>query len=314
MNDQKNTSKKEKVYKPNIFGRLFLSTIVRSPVPLLSVIGQGFGLLFYFLDYRRTNYARVNLKICFPELTDKERKKLLVEHFRNLGQSLFCTLGITWFQPRKRLVKYVNLINMETLEHEIKNKKPVIILAPHFVGLELALARLAMTFTMSGMYRPPRKNILHWAIDYKRRQFGGIPIESDSYLKKLIRVIRSGTPFFYLPDLDQGRHVQHVYAPFFGHPAATITALNRIAAMTRAKVIPCIACKASKPGHYDVTFLPPLENFPTKDLLADANLMNRLVEEHVRKRPAEYFWIHRRFKTQESEEAGGQKSGRALYK
>ena len=314
MSDQKDTCKNNKVYRPNVIGRLLLLMVVRLPVPLLSVIGQGFGLLFYFLDYRRTNYARVNLKICFPELSDKARKKLLIKHFKNLGQSLFCTLGITWFKPRKRLVKYVNFINIETLENEIKNKNPVIILAPHFVGLELALSRLAMTFIVAGMYRPPRKNILHWAVDYKRRQFGGVPIESDSYLKKLIRVIRSGTPFFYLPDLDQGRYVQHVYAPFFGHPAATITALNRIAAMTRAKVIPCIACKASKPGYYDVTFLPPLENFPTKDLLADAVLMNRFVEEHVRKRPAEYFWIHRRFKTQEVQNVSGEKSGRELYK
>ncbi len=311
MNDQIDDSNKDKPYLPNIIGRSFLWVIVRLPVPLLSIIGQGFGLLFYILDYRRTNYARVNLGICFPELSDKARKKLLIKHFKNLGQSLFCTLGITWYRPRKRLAKYVNFINMEALEQEIKNKTPVIILAPHFVGLELALSRLAMTFTVAGMYRPPRKNILHWAVDYKRRQFGGVPIENDSYLKKLIRVIRAGTPFFYLPDLDQGRHVQHVYVPFFGHPAATITALNRIAVMTRAKVIPCIACKASKAGHYDVTFLPAMENFPTKDLLADANKMNRLVEEHVRKRPAEYFWIHRRFKTQES---GGQKNGRALYK
>ncbi|MFV1992357.1 MAG: lysophospholipid acyltransferase family protein [Acidiferrobacterales bacterium] len=311
MNDQKDDSNKKKTYLPNIIGRLLIWLTVRLPVPLLSVIGQGFGLLFYFLDYRRTNYARVNLKICFPELSDKKRKKLLIRHFKNLGQSLFCTLGITWFQPRKRLVKYVNFINMETLEQEIKNKTPIIILAPHFVGLELAVSRLGMTFTVAGMYRPPRKNILHWAVDYKRRQFGGIPFESDSYLKKLIRVVRDGIPFFYLPDMDQGRHTQHVYATFFGHPAATITALNRIALLTRARVIPCIACKADKPGYYDVTFLPPMENFPTKDLLADANKMNRLIEEYVRKRPAEYFWIHRRFKTQDTD---GEKNGRALYK
>jgi KDO2-lipid IV(A) lauroyltransferase len=311
MNDQENVIKKPSGYQPNIVGRLCLSILVRLPVSILAFLGRGFGYLFYVVDVRRTRHARVNLEICFPELTAKDRKKLLVKHFKHLGQSLFCTLGITWHNPKQRLVEFVHIRNLEILDQALANKSPVIILAPHFAGLELAFARLAITYHMAGMYRPPRKNILHWAIDHKRRQFGSIPIESNSNLKKLIRIIREGTPFYYLPDLDQGRHTQSVYASFFNHPAATVTALNRIALLTRAKVIPCITSSRGASGHYDVTFLPALENFPSKDMVADATVMNELIEKYVRKAPDEYFWVHRRFKTQDE---GGQGSGRDLYK
>lgn len=307
MNDQEIANKKDKGYTPNIVGRLFLLALVRLPISVLAKLGRGLGLLFYIVDYRRTHYAKVNLEICFPELTNKERKKLLIKHFKFLGYSLFCTLGITWHKPRERLAEYVRFTNIEILENEIKNKASIIMLAPHFAGVDLMFARLAMSFTMAGMYRPPRKNLIHWAIDFKRRQFNSIPIENDGNLKKMIRVIRAGNPFFYAPDLDQGRKIQHVFAPFFGRPAATVTALNRIAAMTKAKVILCTVKSIGKNGYFEVTFLPPLENFPTSDFIADASRVNKLIEEKVRQAPTEYFWLHRRFKTQED-------GGRGLYK
>jgi len=250
MSDQENANKKAKDYVPNIVGRLFLSALVRLPVSVLAKLGRGLGVIFYFVDYRRTRYAKVNLEICFPELTDKERKKLLIRHFKFLGYSLLCTLGITWHKPRERLVEYVRFTNIDILENEIKNKNPIIMLAPHFAGVDLMFARLAMSFTMAGMYRPPRKNLIHWAIDFKRRQFDSIPIENDGNLKKMIRVIRAGNPFYYAPDLDQGRKIQHVFAPFFGRPAATVTALNRIAAMTKAKVILCTVKSVGNDGHF----------------------------------------------------------------
>lgn len=307
MNDQASARKKTKKYKPNILGRLFLSLLVRLPVSLLAKLGRGFGLLFYIVDYRRTKYAKVNLEICFPELSDKERKKLLINHFKFLGYSLFCTLGVTWYKPRERLTKYINIKNLDILEGVIKNKQPVILLAPHFAGVDLMFSRLAMSFIIAGMYRPPRKNLIHWAIDHKRRQFNSIPILNDGNLKKMIRVIRDGSPFYYAPDLDQGRNVQYVFAPFFGRPAATVTALNRIASMTNAKVILCTVKSIDNDGHFEVTLSPPLENFPTNDLAADAARVNKLIEDKVRQSPAEYFWLHRRFKTQED-------GARELYK
>jgi len=297
----------KKSYRPNIAGRAWLRGLCVLPVPLLAYLGRGLGWFFYVFDRRRRHIAEVNLKLCFPELTASGHIHLLRNHFLTSGQALLCTLGIIWYRPRRRLTKWVRLIGREHYDNALRQNRNIIIVAPHFLGVELAFARLSMEQEIVGMYRPPRHNILHWALDHKRRQFGAIPIENDGSLRKLIRILRNGVPFYYAPDLDQGRTPQHVYAPFFGHTAATVTALSRLAKMTNAVVLPYVARQLDSNKGYEARFYPPLENFPGVDVQADAERMNGLIESWVRENPEQYFWIHRRFKTR----PGNEKS---LYK
>jgi len=128
-----------------------------------------------------------------------------------------------------------------------------------------------------------------------RLRFGGALFERDSHLKGMIRLIRSGYPFYYLPDQNPGE-ADHVFAPFFGVPTATLTALSRIARLADAVVIPCFTRLLPKGDGYEIIFHAPLENFPSKDSLADAAQMNAAIEAGVREMPEQYMWTYKRFK------------------
>lgn len=298
-------------WQPFIAGRWFLLLLVMLPVPLLAVLGRRLGSLFYYFDRKRRHFASTNISICFPGLDKKQHRQLLKKHFHALGQSLLCTLGITWTRPRQRLEKYLHIEGEEYLQQQQDNN--LIIMAPHFVGLELAWAWLSMTRPMAGMYREPRKNILHWAIDHRRTQFGGLAVEAQAQLKSLIKMIRNGKPFFYLPDLDPGSAGRYAFAPFFGTQAATWTALGRIAAMTNAKVIPCFVTQHNN-GHYTIHFDKAMEGFPGGDDVKDALKLNALIENAVKSSPEQYFWIHRRFKTRPQGETSFYGRKRTGYK
>lgn len=289
-------------WRPFVLGRLILSLLVMLPVPALARLGRGLGYVFYVFDRKRRHYASVNLKICFPGLNASDHRQLLKKHFKALGQSLLCTLGITWVMPDKRITKYVSIEGEENLSEQQGAGNNMIVMAPHFVGLELAWAWLSMTRPMVGMYREPRKNILHWAIDDRRTQFGGLAVEAQAQLKSLIKMIRDGKPFFYLPDLDPGSTGRYEFAPFFGTMSATWTALGRITSMTHARVIPCIVIQHMN-GSYTIRFGKALENYPSKNELEDVSRLNSLIEEAVKDHPEQYFWIHRRFKTRPEGEA-----------
>ncbi len=121
-------------------------------------------------------------------------------------------------------------------------------------------------------------------------------------LKSIIRAIRDGRIFYYLPDQDMGQRAS-VFVPFFGIPTATVTILSRLAATTNAAVIPCITRIIPGEHRYETRLYPPLENFPTDDPVADARRMNREIEQWVREMPDQYMWSYRRFKTRPNNES-----------
>lgn len=267
------------------------------PVPWLSRLGSALGLLMVFFDRKHRHIAEVNLGLCFPDLKDRELQELLRSHFKMFGQSLMCTLGITWHRPKQRVEQWVRINERRSLDEALKQKKNIILMAPHFLGLELAWARLSSEWEMAGMYREPRRNIFHWSVHQKRTQFGGIALGSSGSAKLAIESIKEGKPFYYLPDLDQGKQARYVFAPFLGIPAATITALSRFARITDAVVIPCVTRQLSASEGYEINLLPALEEFPCDDPVRDAERVNALIAEQVKGSPEQYFWVHRRFKT-----------------
>ncbi|MEK7697070.1 MAG: lysophospholipid acyltransferase family protein, partial [Pseudomonadota bacterium] len=167
---------------------------------------------------------------------------------------------------------------------------------PHFLGLEVAVSRLALERPMVTVFRHPDNVPLRVVVERGRKRFGLKLIEHNQPFTALVRAVKSGTPLYYLPDQDAGRR-NAVFAPFFGIPASTFAALGRLARMTDAVVIPCIARQRAYGRGYEILFQPPLKNFPTGNVAADATRMNAEIENVVRKWPAQYFWVHKRFKT-----------------
>jgi KDO2-lipid IV(A) lauroyltransferase len=173
--------------------------------------------------------------------------------------------------------------------------KPAILLVPHFVGLDTAWTRLSMELDMSGIYASQKNPLFNEVLYRGRNRFGQpITLSRQEGTRRGIKAIRSGYPFFYLPDMDYGRR-DTIFVPFFGVPAATITGLSRLARITGAAVLPVIA-RMTDAG-YVVEIGPPWPDYPGEDIEADTRRMNAFIEAEILKIPEQYYWLHRRFKT-----------------
>jgi KDO2-lipid IV(A) lauroyltransferase len=245
--------------------------------------------------------AMRNLELCFPDKDLAERRQLVKQHFQLSGIAAL-SLGVAWFAPRWRVERFIVLREQRYLDEVLARGKNVILLAPHFIGLDIGGARLAASRVLKyvSMYRKSRDPLLEYLFS-RRGRFGSILVERMGSLKLIIRSIREGRIFYYLPDQDMGERAS-VFVPFFGVPAATVTVLSRLAETTNAVVIPCITRMMPEDRRFEARFYPPLENFPTDDPTADAARMNREIEAWVRQMPEQYMWSYRRFKTRPNNE------------
>jgi KDO2-lipid IV(A) lauroyltransferase len=262
------------------------------PFPLLAACGRWFGLLFYAFGRARRRIALTNLGLCFPHLSADEKSALVRRHFALFGRS-FLERGLLWWASPERIRRLVRVEGKERFD-AIKDR-PLLLLVPHFVGLDAAWTRLSMEYDMSGIYAN-QKNPVFNAVLYKgRARFGqSIMLSRQDGTRRGIKAIKSGYPFFYLPDMDYGAR-DTIFVPFFGVQAATITGLSRLARLTGATVLPVIA-RMTDAG-YVIEIGDPWKDFPGTDIEADTRRMNAFIEEEVLKMPEEYFWLHKRFKT-----------------
>jgi KDO2-lipid IV(A) lauroyltransferase len=175
--------------------------------------------------------------------------------------------------------------------------RPVIWLAPHFVGLDMGGVRLTTEYPLVSMYSRQKNPLVDRLLLHSRTRFGNSPMASrQDGLKPVVREMKKGLPFYYLPDMDFGAR-DAVFVPFFGVPAATITAMSRLAKITGAAVVPCVTRQLPGGEGYVATFHPAWQDFPSGDVEADTRRMNAFIETEVLRMPEQYFWLHKRFKT-----------------
>jgi KDO2-lipid IV(A) lauroyltransferase len=271
------------------------------PSRVLWVLGSCIGSIASWFPTPNRRFAERNIELCFPELTSHERQLLVKKHFRLSGFATL-SLSVAWFAPPWRLEKFITIRDGHYLDTVHASGKHIILLAPHFIGLDMGGARLAADRSKKwlSMYRRSRDPLLEYLFD-RRSRFGPILVERMASLKLIIRAIRDGRIFYYLPDQDMGERAS-VFVPFFGHPAATVTILSRLAETTNAAVLPSITRILPNGRGYELRIYPPLENFPTADPAADAARMNKEIEKWVREMPEQYMWSYRRFKTRPNNE------------
>ena len=264
------------------------------PLNALSLVGRGFGMLVYAVARDRRRVANINLRLCFPEWSDKERAHVLRRHFQAFGRAVL-ERGILWWSSRERILR---IVRIEGLEHwQAVAGKPVIWFTPHFVGLDMGGTRLAADYEAASMYSRQKNPVLDAILYHGRTRFV-MPrlVSRQEGLRPLVRVMRAGLPFYYLPDMDFGER-DSVFVPFFGIPTATITGLSRIARLAGAAIVPVVTRQLPSGRGYVLRFYPAWDDFPTDDLQADARRMNAFIEERVREMPEQYYWLHKRFKT-----------------
>ena len=264
------------------------------PLPLLALVGQGLGMLFYALGRERRVVARINLGLCFPELDAQTRERLVRQHFRAFGRSIL-ERSISWWSSEARIRR---LVHVEGIAHmQAAQGKAVIMLAPHFVGLDMGGSRVAMDFQAASMYSQQKNPVLDRLLLHGRQRFNAPHLFSrQDNGRSVVKVMRRGVPFYYLPDMDFGPR-DSIFVPFFGVPTATITGVSRLARLAGAVVIPVVTRQLSWGRGYVLTYYPAWENFPTADVAADTRRVNAFIEERVREMPEQYYWLHKRFKT-----------------
>jgi Kdo2-lipid IVA lauroyltransferase/acyltransferase len=262
------------------------------PFPFLAACGRWFGLLFYAFGRARRHIALTNLGLCFPHLSADEKSALARRHFALFGRS-FLERGLLWWASPERIRRLVRVEGKERFD-AIKDQ-PLLLLVPHFVGLDTAWTRLSMDHDMSGIYANQKNPVFNATLYKGRARFGkSIMLSRQDGTRRGIKAIKSGYPFFYLPDMDYGRR-DTIFVPFFGVPAATITGLSRLARLTGARVLPVIA-RMTDDG-YVIEIGDAWQDFPGTDIEADTRRMNAFIEQEVLKMPEQYFWLHKRFKT-----------------
>lgn len=274
------------------------------PLPILAPLGLLFGEIAYRLVASRRHIAQRNIDLCFKALTASERRRLVHRHFLLLGQAVLATAQ-GWFAGRARMQRMVRLNGREHLDRALAQNRRVILLAPHFMSVEICgIGMAAHGYDLIDIYRRYRNALFDVVAFNQRTRFGGVALEMyEDGIKATLREIKRGRVLYYLPDQDSGLK-NGIFAPFFGVEAATISMLGRLAKMTDALVIPVAPRLRTWGRGFEVTILPPLEDFPTGEELADTIRMNQAIEDIVRQMPAQYFWVHGRFKTRpEGEES-----------
>jgi Kdo2-lipid IVA lauroyltransferase/acyltransferase len=283
-------------YWPTWLGLFIARLIAHLPLRVQCWLGSGLGTFAYTLFPKRVEVTRRNIKHCMPELDDAAVEKLIKASFQANGIGIIEGFRC-WFNDREKLRNKTFLHGLEHLFAARDQGKGVILLGGHFCTLESA-GCLATMFFESDVVQRDMNNALFNAVMSRSRDalYGAVLSKRD--LKGVVRRLKQGKVVWFATDQDNGRRAS-IFVPFFGQKCATLVSPMRLAKISGAPVVIFSHFRRPNAEGYDIYFQPALENFPTGDDVADATLLNQILEQEIRRHPEQYLWMHRRFKTPE---------------
>ena len=276
--------------------RFFLFFCSILPLGLNHLLGATIGRLLYRFgsDAKRVTFQ--NIALCFPELSQQERDSLLKKSLIETGKCL-SESGWVWNKSFKVNAKYIRrFIGKEHLDGAEKT----ILLTPHMGCWEITGRVIACERALTFLYKPLSKQEQNTYL-FERRNQGNLTMASadKSGVLKLQRALKQGELVGMLPDQDPGQE-GGIMAPFFKNPVNTMTLLVRLAKKHNARVVMCWANRLKKGRGFDLNFEPLDLTSSSDDLLEQVTLMNRAIEDLIRRFPDQYMWSYRRFKSTQS--------------
>jgi KDO2-lipid IV(A) lauroyltransferase len=256
-------------------------------------LAHALGGVAWALVGSRRRVTLANLAACFPELDEAARRDMGRRLFRNLMRATI-DHSVLWNGSRQDVERLVRTEGLERVTGS--TDRPLIMLAPHFVGLDAGAVRLTVDVRAVSIYARQSNPVWDRWLEHGRSRFQPqrlIPRRGWD-LRAAMRAMREGMPFYYLPDIDGGPS-NSIFVPFMGVTTATLPMLSRLARMTGARVV--MAVTEQTPDGYVFHVEPPWEGFPGPSVEHDTERMNREIERWVRRLPDQYLWTHRRFKT-----------------
>ena len=280
-------------YWPVWFGMGILRLICMLPHRAALAVGRMIGRLAHAVAGSRRSIARRNIELCFPEMSPAERDALAYRHFEALGMSLI-EIGIGRWASTRHLQSLSKLTGLEHLLDALATGRGVILLSAHFTTLEAsgrALTAVAPPF--DAVFRKNRSEFLTELQRSGRERSADTIIEKRD-IKRMVRSLREGRAVWYAPDQSYDRKGSEV-VNFFGVPSMHTTATSTLARLGNALVITYFPQRLED-GSYEMTMSPAFDNFPSGDAVADTERYVKVLEEHIRNCPEQYFWIHKKFK------------------
>jgi KDO2-lipid IV(A) lauroyltransferase len=266
--------------------------LARLPLAWVRALGALLGWLLYALVLSRRRVAQTNLRLCFPQLSTAQIRTMTRHTFIHFAQA-WLDRGWLWHGSPELVRRRLKLTGAVT---ELQGDQPVVIFAPHFVGLDAGWSALtqALPRRFTTIYTHQSNASMDAWILAGRQRFGQVRLYGRvDGVKPIVAALRAGEPLYLLPDMNFGPE-DSVFVPFYGVPAATVPSLSRFAKLGRAKVVPVLT-RLTHEG-YEVQVLPHWQDFPTDDAPTDTALMNQRLQTYIDTMPDQYFWVHKRFK------------------
>lgn len=282
-------------YWPTWIGVGLLTLIAFLPFRLRLFWGSMLGKMLFVFAKERRYIVATNIKLCFPELNKTDQEQLVKNCFIENGRGLIDTL-VGWFRNPKQFQTMLDIKNVEVLDNALAKGKGVVLLGAHYTTLDFSANLVSLQIPFAVTYRP-HKNALFDAFMLRGRLKNTNGVFDRYDIRGTVRHLRKNNIIWYAPDQDYGEN-HSVFAPFFGNPAATITAASRLAKFNNSPVLLARHHRNDNTGKYEIEFYPFPEDYPGSDDVDDATYMNQQLEKVIRLYPAQYMWTHKRFKTQ----------------
>lgn len=265
------------------------------PYTWLQWLGGLLGGLLARFPSRRRHIARTNIALCFAGQTEVEQAALVDANLRDMGRMLV-EFALGWMASDRHIAHIPSRIDgLQHVQAARAQGRGVLLVGGHFSHLELCARLISARIGIAGMYRRMDSTVFEWLVLRARLHYADAMFDKDD-IRGTVRYLRGGGTLWYAPDQDM-RSKDTVFAPFFGVPAATITATHHLARLSGALVIPFFHHRLPGGRGYVLRLGAPLENFPGADILTDTARINACIEDMVRAAPEQYLWVHKRFKT-----------------
>lgn len=266
----------------------------RLPLAWVRALGWLLGCVLYVLAVPRRRVAQINLRRCFPDRSAGQIRALALRTFVHFSQA-WLDRGWLWHGSPAVVRRRLSLVGAV---NELQGDAPVVVFAPHFVGLDAGWTALTQQLPrhFTTIYTDQANKVVDAWMLAGRRRFGVARLFGRvDGVKTIVASLRQGEPLYLLPDMNFGPH-ESVFVPFYGVPAATVPSLSRFARLGRARVVPVVT-RMTRQG-YEVQVMPAWQGFPSGDVVADTALMNLRLQTYIDTMPDQYFWVHKRFKDQ----------------
>jgi lauroyl-KDO2-lipid IV(A) myristoyltransferase len=260
-------------------------------------LGRRTGKLVWYLNQKRRNVVKVNLDLCFPQWSEKKKKRISQRHFEIMGQAML-DASILWFGSKHRIMKLVDLEGWEYYLAAREQQKNVILHVAHSAGLEFGVVAVGSKTAGFGPYKPLKNPIVDRYVHRSRTRFGSQVSTRKEGFRPMIKALKQGQLLFMLSDEDLGPELS-VFANLFAEPKATLYSAGRLAKVTNSLVLPMTTVFDEKRRKYVAKLLPALKDFPTGDQCTDATLLNQSIEQMTMIAPEQYMWTLKLFKTRQ---------------